>query len=435
MLHFSELTSALTALWRDWTVAIAAPLALILLSYVLSAAWLPLVAFVLATILHTIYIQSMASTTTGCPLMPFTMSRIMLWCGIVMLIMAVCHHYGLFVNIFGHINPKVPYVPALVIGPIVCLVVGYYVFLGKKSSFYHRCQVMYGTPDDLGPMAVLCMREGRYQLMFFYRIALILTALTYIYYWVLYIDVTVTTPDKFVFVWVPVIFLTLSILFMALRYYHLPATLAIKKNDGSAAAETTVRFIIVDSNRFYLTPTDVDETLTRHKPSLQALQPTRLDTPVSVTIPYRKNVSLEEARELLAKALGTDEFELRFMYATTPTGGTSNTFRFIATVPDDNNLQFPKFTIKDISHFSDTRALKPRLASELHRLYIITMAWKSYDLEGRRLYKIKHYKPVFRLQGINKWPVDFNDPHWLEVARLNQDRPLFGLRRFMQRFF
>ena len=73
------------------------------------------------------------------------------------------------------------------------------------------------------------------------------------------------------------------------------------------------------------------------------------------------------------------------------------------------------------------------MATEIHRLYTITMAWKTYDSEGRRLYKVKNYRPAFRLNGICDWDVDFNSPQWLQVARFNEDKPFFKIRRFWKK--
>lgn len=75
------------------------------------------------------------------------------------------------------------------------------------------------------------------------------------------------------------------------------------------------------------------------------------------------------------------------------------------------------------------------LASEIHRLHTITMAWKTYDAEGRRLYKVKNYHPIFRLDGICDWDVDFNSPKWLDVARLNEDKRFFRLRKLWRSIY
>ena len=78
--------------------------------------------------------------------------------------------------------------------------------------------------------------------------------------------------------------------------------------------------------------------------------------------------------------------------------------------------------------------LSPMLANELVRIHTITMAWKTYDRRGHRLYPIKNYKPIFRLRDFKEWDVDFNDPVWLQISVENEDRPFFRVRRVWRKF-
>lgn len=91
------------------------------------------------------------------------------------------------------------------------------------------------------------------------------------------------------------------------------------------------------------------------------------------------------------------------------------------------------YNFSRLERMLNNRELSPMLAAEIHRLYTITMAWKTYDYEGRRLYKVKNYRPLFRLKGICDWDVDFNSSHWMNVARFNEDKPFFRLRRLFRK--
>lgn len=70
---------------------------------------------------------------------------------------------------------------------------------------------------------------------------------------------------------------------------------------------------------------------------------------------------------------------------------------------------------------------------EFNRLFKVAMAWKAYDINGCRKYRVKNYKPMFRLHGIIDWDVDFNNPRWLEVAHNNEDHFLFRFKRLWSR--
>jgi len=63
----------------------------------------------------------------------------------------------------------------------------------------------------------------------------------------------------------------------------------------------------------------------------------------------------------------------------------------------------------------------------------MTMAWKTYDRNGRRLYPIRHYRPTFRLRDMPRWDVDYDDQTWFDVAINNEDHRFFRLRSFWNR--
>jgi hypothetical protein len=82
----------------------------------------------------------------------------------------------------------------------------------------------------------------------------------------------------------------------------------------------------------------------------------------------------------------------------------------------------------------DKKAVSPMLISEMDRLYTVTMAYKTYDSTGHRLYDIKHYKPSFRLHDIIELDVDYNDTRWLYVAKDNEDKPFYNFKRIWRRY-
>lgn len=128
------------------------------------------------------------------------------------------------------------------------------------------------------------------------------------------------------------------------------------------------------------------------------------------------------------------------MYVSHEASGDRNTFHYIccptsAEVMDKSSFKGEWYNLSQLERLLHNHELSPMLAAEIHRLYTVTMAWKTYDADGHRLYKVKNYHPLFRLNGICDWDVDFNSPHWLNVARLNEDKPFFRLRRLARRIF
>ncbi len=63
----------------------------------------------------------------------------------------------------------------------------------------------------------------------------------------------------------------------------------------------------------------------------------------------------------------------------------------------------------------------------------MTMAWKTYDRTGRRLYEIKHYRPTFRFRDMREWDIDYNDSTWFDIAANNEDNNFFRVRQFLRK--
>ncbi len=82
----------------------------------------------------------------------------------------------------------------------------------------------------------------------------------------------------------------------------------------------------------------------------------------------------------------------------------------------------------------NAKQLNPLMSAETLKLYTVAMAWKTYDHNGRRRYRIKHYRPTFHIEDVKSWDVNYNDPTWLYVADNNQDTPFYHLRRIWRKY-
>ena len=80
----------------------------------------------------------------------------------------------------------------------------------------------------------------------------------------------------------------------------------------------------------------------------------------------------------------------------------------------------------------NARKLAPLLRAELVRIYTTVMTWTTYDSNGKRLYKIKSYRPTFHLKQLPDWDVDFDDHRWLFITANNDYIRFFKLRRFIK---
>lgn len=151
-------------------------------------------------------------------------------------------------------------------------------------------------------------------------------------------------------------------------------------------------------------------------------------------------MSLKQARDHFVEIsdISPDDFSFRFMYYNDDSSGICNFYHYICCanskeVVEKSQLPGRWYSMSQLQRLLYNHELSPMLASEIHRLYMVTMAWKTYDADGRRLYKIKNYRPMFRLNGICDWDVDFNNPLWLEVSSFNQDKPFYSIRRLWRK--
>ncbi|MDE5723885.1 MAG: hypothetical protein K2H99_06840, partial [Paramuribaculum sp.] len=147
----------------------------------------------------------------------------------------------------------------------------------------------------------------------------------------------------------------------------------------------------------------------------------------------------EEARRLFKEIMNVDA-DIRPMYVTDNGNADCNIFHYLCFLSEDSAAQLaatrPELefaTIYRISKLIDSKQTARLLSAEIYRLHTMAMAWKTYDTDGDRRFKIKHYHPTFRLRDVHKWHIDFNDNKWLSISDFNADSPFFRLRRFWKK--
>ena len=143
--------------------------------------------------------------------------------------------------------------------------------------------------------------------------------------------------------------------------------------------------------------------------------------------------------EVYLKGLtGLTQYDLRLLYVNSNFRVDCNMFHFACFVESkeqvaNSRLEGEWFTLPELNSLIENDDLSNIFKSEYERIYKISMAWKSYDRQGRRLYNMRNYVPTFRLQDIKDWDVDYNDKEWLFVAKNNQDRSFYRIKRFWHR--
>lgn len=428
--------SAILNLWLNWIICVGTLMIPILLRVYLPALAIPILTFILMGGLIVYDRISLKDKWAVCPLIPSLIIRTLGISAVILVVICIIYSKG-FINYIdktGLVNHDIPYLAVLVMAPVLMMLGLWSKFRGKRYSACQNCFITLGAASERGFTGNLFSQESRYQRDFLIAISAAISAITWAYYFFLYINVNLNTPDKFVFGWVPVIFYALSVIYLGARYFTLWAYYFqdIEGSDKRHGSSSELRFLIISGDNMYLSRNEMISDIP---------DSSMYDTPATLFITRRDNVSLKAAEKIFGdiSRLSTEDFEFRFMYHSEDVTGARNIFHFICSPIDKEIMSQSAFSsgkwynLSRLERMLHNRELSPMLAAEIHRLYTITMAWKTYDYEGRRLYKVKNYRPLFRLKGICDWDVDFNSSHWMEVARFNEDKPFFHIRRLFRR--
>lgn len=426
---------AIFTLWLNWTIGVGALAVPEFAGLFVPKLWLPIIILALILLLFLYRNTGRKFQASSCDLIQTLCFRTLWISALIMLLIGVIYTRGFIFLIYPEemLNPSIPYLGILIIGPVSTLVCVVGMLQGHDSKVCHDCIVNYGTASERGFLGKIFFQESSYQLRTLLILSVGISVFAWIYYAIFYINVNLNSYDRFIYNWVPTLVFIFSSIFFGMRYFSLWGYYYnhIELNPHVRMNGSGVRFIILcDDNIFLGRGEDFHDTPDGNK----------YDTPVAVTLSHKNAVSIEEAQEYFHNMCGLepDEYSIRFMYKSTDLSGLSNVFHFICSLPSKEVLEATTlngrwFNLSQLQRLLYNHDLSQVMAAEIHRLYTVTMAWKTYNIEGRRLYKMKNYRPAFRLKGISDWEVDFNNPQWLDVARFNEDKPLFRLRKLFRR--
>lgn len=417
----SIITGTLRSLFRGYAIP-AGAIALVLgTSFLVSKTILPVLLLVLAYV-----VSAFSHTTSGnrqqCRRMTWTVRTTLILSAFVMMLLLLVHVKAIFGDRFNYprFNPQIPYVTCLVIQTVGALVSLYAIFMGRSLGVCRHCRKAFGDYDNDSLASTLFNDESEQQLRMYFWICFGAGVVQWAYFFVFFINVNFNSPDVFVFNFVPVAVYVLSLIFLGSRYYNIAETFKATNAAGTRVNRgAKLRFIVTNGDRMLLRETDGDEYDTPYKAEVDFVRPDDA-----------------RARERFEALGGPAQSAMRFLYENISAGG-EKTLHYAAFVDEHNSEKARRggdwFTLYEVDRFLNSGRLAPMMANEIVRIYTITMAWKTYDREGRRLYPVKHYKPIFRLRDFKEWDVDYNDPSWMQVSIENEDRSFFHARRLWRK--
>lgn len=414
-------------LWVNWTLTILSAAVVLVFPFIMSKSWLPLPVAAISYLLLVYSRREFSSEgTPGCVLTLRVALLTLFWSALIMETINVLNTHALLDGYidWSRSNRNIPYIVGLILFPVLAANCLWQNIRGYDTRFCRNCQARNGYYPGGGVVSTIYSRESRYQVMLILYISIAFSLIQWWYYWCYYINVNMNTPDRFFFNYMPIAVLLLSIPFMWSRYTnlgHIIGPLTESENDRFSV----LRFMVV-SGDFSLLSYDADHD--------------RYDTPLRAETTPGEVVSDTSARRIFTRAFGSDNFTLRHLYTSRSHNMRSEVIHYAAFIPESTDGEPQKghlhgewLSLDQIDRLLKSARLSAELADELYRIFTITMAWKTYDRNGHRLYPIRHYRPTFRLRDMPAWDVDYGDLSWLTVADNNQDRPFFRTRRLWRR--
>lgn len=428
-----RLVNGIISLWQNWTLAVGMMGVLLVLSLCIPQRYVPFVAFTFEFILLYLDRRNRGSKSPICFRLPYQVSHILLYSAILMIV-AIMYFDSESVTEFNGqaVNTKMPLLTILILAPISTIVSAYYMIRGNEPGYCKACVARNGNAIDRGLIGAIYNRESQFQNRLLFILSCLMTIESWIYYFLRYNNSNINGADAFFLTWLPIALIFCSIIYLGSRYHGMSMAYA-KDPELNKLMEhngTTLRFLIICDDKILLSPPDPNS-----KSPLS--DDHKIDVPVKISLPFRENINVAEAKHLFSSTTGIDDVTVKFVYRTHDYSMYNNVFSFIAfcskTSIENSKIKGEMFSLKQVTDMLKLGIASSSLGAMLKRIYTITMAWKTYDREGNRLYAIKHYQPTFRIRDMKNWDVDYSDNTWLLVAASNQDKYLFKLRKFWKK--
>lgn len=419
-------------LWLNWTLSVGAIAATLFSVLFISKLWLPAVALAFQFMLMgRVKLLRQNPHRTSCCLLPYLVARILFFSAIIMvgINIYVIHFIDPMIIEQGYVNPQIPYVTVLILGPVSTVVTAWAYFTRFTEKLCYNCRMKFGGAANIGYVAKVLLQERQLQLRMLLTASVLITIYSWAYYLTHYSNVNFSESDLFYYIWIPIILYLFSVINLGIRYVSLDTFFHKNMIGGSygGGESSELRYLLLSEDRILLTPVGKEGE-------------EKLDTPARCTIPYRERRSEYEALTNFRRIAGiVIQPHMKFLYENADINNHGNVFHYVCELSSSDDIQGSDlegewYTQGELRRMVDEGALAPELMAEVERIYAVTIAVKTYDSNGRRLYDIKHYRPSFKLRDISNPDIDYNDPHWLLVAKDNEDKPFFHLKRFWRRY-
>lgn len=421
-------------LWKNLTVCILAVVATIVVSKILPYYLSPVIALLIASALYFFIYNERFSYTKSCIVPAISILYSIVVYAFLTIILNLMHIWGLFEMPHEFIFFTDPFIPALILNPVSCVVITIVFLERRRLKVCIDCRTRRSLGGQRGAAGVL-NSEAHLQLKNFIIMSGVLSLVVWAYYQFAYINVNINSRDAYIFTWLTVIGVFLDWIYFSWRYYNL--YLDFKENNElitpselrDMTAKTYLRFYVVCGDNLYLTEHALDSN-----PASGEV----FDTPF-FTKQTMNGIYGEDIKKLISRMTGVENGELRFFYGRkSPDDEKHSLLRYFYFL-DGKIEDYPELETKgEWVSFDKVKYLysnMPQRMAELAvyditRLATIMLTEKIFNEEGFRKNGIKSYNPTFNLLEVRKSKIDFQDDKWIEISLFNSDTPLYKLKKW-----
>ncbi len=312
---------------------------------------------------------------------------------VIMVIINLLNYLGWVDNHLS--NPEIPYITGLIlfttIAPVAVLI---YLRHRRVKWPIHSLFKLFSDEDHL-------------QIFILAATSVVLAVGQWLYYYNVYINVNFNNRDWLLFNLTPLIFCLASIPAMMARYLRINRSITAVY--VGAKGKTIVRVFLIADNRTVLAPDKFGS----------------MDTPYSFTAENPDQQSVIDY--LRSRSIACEE--TRYLFTGVTCDGLSPIHLYVAFVPT-----FPpeakSFALDDILGPLSAK-ISTELAFEIIVVKAISIACRTYNIDGSRRYQLEEYHTSFCLNDLRIPNIDYNDARWIEIAR-RHDRHFF--RRIINTF-
>lgn len=422
-----DYSKILNNLMVNWIVNNAIPVIIVLSGLWVSHDWLPLITVIFVPVL-TIYgnyytLHHAASCTLS--------RRYTEYALIVSAIIMMCFNMAdrePWHSMLGlpSIHGAIPYVPAVILYPVLAFFKALQLLRIGKTEYCQACIAHGSSSAENTLINGLYVGQTKRLNKLSLTLSVIVSVVILIYYFSSYININYNIPDKFFFFVFPTVVYVLATGYVFMKFSSMRFGLATLGPQQFKKTTMQIRFLVVREDKMLM-----EETATS-MPGIMFW-----DTPAIYTLSAGETLDDINPEEVFRDISSVSEFRLRRLYGLFKTDASEQTEVYAAFLPDDAEvpgLGGEWLNLYAIDKLYNSGSLTKQMNYDIHRIYIMTMTWKSYTREGKRLYPIKNYRPTFHLSDFKNWDMDYDDLHWFDVYKNNEDRAFWRLRQFWRRY-